>query len=117
MGRLAKAEREACIDRIAHALTQTGESRLVILAEVAGVHRNHVAPLVAAARERIGRECPPPVALRQTLLARTEATYRKACEGHDRAVARSDERIAKDLHSAAIGRLLQSRAGYAGRGS
>ena len=97
MGRLTKLERVAAVDRIAHAIVEDGETRQFALAEIAGVHRNWIAPLIKSARERIAREAPPPPALRQTLLARADATYRKACAGHERAVAANDARAANDF--------------------
>lgn len=58
--------------------------------------RNHVGPLVEAAREIIARECPAPVALRQTFLAQAATVFRKALEGHERAMLRKDDRVANE---------------------
>ena len=59
--------------------------------------RSHVGPLVEAARELIARECPTPVALRQTFLAQAATVFRKAIEGHERAAARKDDRVANEF--------------------
>ncbi|MBC5800025.1 MAG: hypothetical protein GIX03_00230 [Candidatus Eremiobacteraeota bacterium] len=94
---MTKADRAAAVDRIAHAIVEDGETRLTALATIAGVHRNYVAPLLKSARERIGRECPPPSELRQTYLAQAATIYRKALQGHDSATARNDHRVANEF--------------------
>lgn len=97
MGRLTKADRDAKIEALARLIVETGETRHYALADAIRVGRNHVGPLVEAARKIIARECPPPTALRQTFLAQSAVIYRKAIEGHERAKTRGDDRVANEF--------------------
>ena len=83
VGRLQRHEREQKVEQIVNALVECGETRSSRLAEIVGVSRRRVGPLIQAARQSISAEVDQtPIGTRNRLSARLEYLYRQALESY-----------------------------------
>lgn len=107
-GRLTRVDKERAIDLVYTAMVEQGETQLKRLAEIAGVTRRRIHPLIAAARKRIALETgEEPAAARTKLSGRFEKLYRDALRSYETAKSKGDLKNASEFQRNAIAIVSQ----------
>jgi len=98
VGRLQRHEREQKIEQIINALVESGETRHSRLAEIVGVSRRRIGPLIDAARRSISDEVDQnPIGTRNRLSARLDFLHREAIISYVQAKQNGKFREAADF--------------------